>query len=128
MPVSLLAHDLKGMTVHMTINILPGIIILIVTAFLIFVLLSTVLGAYLNLFKKKNPIFWEWLNKYYDAVKAYEKVKDDAVFLTAKVEALQQEHKTLVQQNEILVIQRDHLLKYIDEAESKRAEEVAENG
>lgn len=112
----------------MTINILPGIIILIVTAFLILVLLSAVLGAYLNLFKKKNPIFWEWLNKYYDAVKAYEKVKDDAVFLTAKVEALQQEHKTLVQQNEILVIQRDHLLKYIDEAESKRAEEVAENG
>ena len=112
----------------MTINILPGIIILIVTAFLIFVLLSAVLGVYLNLFKKKNPIFWEWLNKYYDAVKAYEKVKDDAVFLTAKVEALQQEHKTLVQQNEILVIQRDHLLKHIDESEAKRAEEVAENG
>lgn len=112
----------------MTINIWIGIGILVVVAFLIFILLVYILGAYLNLFKKKNPMFWEWLNKYYDAIKAYEKVKDDAAFLTAKVEALQQEHKALVKQNEILVIQRDHLLKFIDEVEAKRAEEVAENG
>lgn len=119
---------MKRGIISMMINILPGIIILVVIAFFLFILLVAVMNAFLTLFKKKNPEFWEYLNKYHEALEAYNKVKDDAVFLTAKVEALQQEHKTLVQQNEILVIQRDHLLKYIDESEAKRAEEVAENG
>lgn len=112
----------------MMINILPGIIILVVIAFFLFILLVAVMSAFLTLFKKKNPEFWGYLNKYYEVLEAYNKVKDDAVILIAKVEALQQEHKTLLQQNEILAIQRDHLTQYIDKVESERAEEVAKDG
>ena len=128
MLVSLWAEDTKGTTINMTINILPGIIILVVIAFFLFILLVAVMSAFLTLFKKKNPEFWGYLNKYYKALEAYNKVKDDAVILIAKVEALQQEHKTLLQQNEILAIQRDHLTQYIDKVESERAEEVAKDG
>lgn len=119
---------MKRGIISMMINILPGIIILVVIAFFLFILLVAVMNAFLTLFKKKNPEFWEYLNKYHEALEAYNKVKDDAVILTAKVETLQQEHKTLVQQNEILIIQRDHLIQYIDKIESERAEEVTKDG
>lgn len=119
---------MKRGIISMMINILPGIIILVVIAFFLFILLVAVMNSSLTLFEKKNPEFWEYLNKYHEALEAYNKVKDDAVILTAKVEALQQEHKTLVQQNEILIIQRDHLIQYIDKTESERAEEVTKDG
>ena len=76
----------------MMINILPGIIILVVIAFFLFILLVAVMNAFLTLFKKKNPEFWEYLNKYHEALEAYNKVKDDAHTLMKKCPTQFQEH------------------------------------
>ena len=101
---------MKRGIISMMINILPGIIILVVIAFFLFILLVAVMNAFLTLFKKKNPEFWEYLNKYHEALEAYNKVKDDAVILTAKVEALPQVPNSLLPLNQLLIFFSYHLI------------------